>query len=72
MSFRDQKSGREFPRAFQYHWQHFTVAQLADALKKAGFKHIYVYEAIEGEETEVRDSEIESAAPFFSLTKILY
>lgn len=55
MSFLDRRTGLSFPRAFCYQWQHYTVPQLSATLKDAGFKHVFVYEAIENEETEVTD-----------------
>ncbi len=54
MSFRLKASGKEFPNVFRYHWQHYSVAQLTRALNTAGFQQVYVYDAIEGEQTEVR------------------
>lgn len=53
LSFCLKASGKEFRNVFRYHWQHYSVAQLARALNTAGFQQVYVYDAIEGEQTEV-------------------
>jgi len=41
--FEKLPGGREIRRAFTYHWRLWTVPELRDALREAGFREVHVY-----------------------------